>query len=222
MSTETVQIGPLSVPIWPKGVRIHNMDPMVYFVVFPDNDLIRSVAGPKLLAGEEAFRKAEGDRWVGAGGAKVRDIGSWPCPAMMLLHERAKLAFKMVTRSKTAEIDDCWASVYRKGEFIGPHAHRRTEMSLVYHLEPPDPKDRAEFNGALGITDPRVAKCCPTSPGCVTSQIYPPLDPGTLVMFPSFVVHYVTPYLGDAHRISIAWNIAREKLEGNVADQPLL
>ena len=222
MTDEHIQIGPISVPIWPKGVRIQNMDPMAYFAVIPDNDLIRSVAGPKLLAGEEAFRKAEGDRWVGAGGAKVRDIGSWPCPAMRLLHERAKLAFKMITQAKTAEIDDCWASVYRKGEFIGPHAHRRTEMSLVYHLEPPDPKDRAEFNGALGITDPRVAKCCPTSPGCVTSQIYPPLDPGTLVMFPSFVVHYVTPCLGDGHRISISWNIAREKLAGKVADQPLL
>ncbi len=212
----------MNVPIWPKGVRVQHMDPMVCFVVFPDNDLIRSIASPKLLAAEKAFREEEGDRWIGAGGAKVRDIGTWPCPAMTLLHERAKAAFRLVTGSKTAEIDDSWASVYRKGEFIGPHAHRRTEMSLVYHLEPPDPKDREEFNGALGITDPRVAKCCPTAKGCVTSQIYPPLEPGTLVMFPSFVVHYVTPYQGDGHRISIAWNIAREKLQGNVADEPLL
>lgn len=216
------QIGPLEVEIWPAGTGIEHLDPMLCVVNFPDNDVIRSVIEPRLLEAEGRFREEEPDRWAGGGGAKVRDIRDWPCPAMGLLHERARTAFKRLTGSDTAVIDDSWANVYRKGEFIGPHAHRRTEVSAVYHLVPPQDGCADLYNGALGITDPRIARCCPTAKGLVTSQIYPPLNPGTMVLFPSFVVHYVTPHVEDRHRISIAWNIDRTEIPGRPSDQPLL
>ncbi|MEQ8442880.1 MAG: putative 2OG-Fe(II) oxygenase [Alphaproteobacteria bacterium] len=222
MGGAEVAIGPTKVPVWPKESKVYHLDPMLCVVSFPDNDLIRSVAEKRLLEAETQFRDAEGDRWVGAGGAKIRDIGSWPCPAMNLLHMRAKMAFKSLTGAQDAHIDDCWANVSRKGEYLGPHSHRRTEVSAVYHLVPPEKEDREVYNGALGISDPRVARCCPTKPGIMTSQIYPPLDPGTLVLFPSFVVHYVTPHQGDGYRISVSWNISREEIPGDVADESLM
>ena len=199
-----------------------HLDPMVCVVNFPDNAPLRSVIEPQLLQAESEFRAGEPDRWVGGGGAKIRDIGGWSCPAMTLLHERVREAFRRLTGSPAAHIDDCWANVYRRGEFIGPHAHRRTEVSAVYHLVPPAEGDRDLYNGALGITDPRVARCCPTKKGLVTSQVYPPLVPGTLVLFPSFVTHYVTPHMDDQARISVAWNIDREAIPGHPSDEPLL
>ncbi len=215
-------LGPISVPVWPNDTGITHIDPMVCVVSFSDNEAIRKIAEPKLLEAAEVAREAEPDRWPGGGGAKIRDIGEWPCAAMTLLHKRAQEAYRRLTKEQEAHIDDCWASVYEPGDFIGPHAHRRTNVSVVYHLTPPDPEDRENFDGALGIVDPRVARCCPTKPGYVTTQLYPPLDPGTMVLFPSFVTHYVTPHRSKSPRISIAWNIDGKEIPGNVADEPLL
>lgn len=197
---------------------------MICVYVFPDNDAIRNLLEKPLLTAEAAFRAApeNQDRWVGGGGAKIRDFGSWDCPAVKLLHERAKRAFRQVTGASTAFIDDCWANVSRPGEFIGPHAHRRTEVSVVYHLVPPREEECDVYNGALCFADPRIKKCCPTRDGFLTSQIYTPMAPGTMVVFPSFATHLVTPHTGDGHRISIAWNIARQKIPGRPEDQPLL
>lgn len=219
---EKLYIGPQAVPVWPKGLGLKHLDPMVCATVFPDNAIIRAVLEPKLLQAEERFRANEPNRWEGGGGAKIRDVGDWDCPAMKLLSARAMAAFKKITGADTAFIDDVWGNVYRKGDFIGPHAHRRTEVSIVYHLVPPNEEDREKYNGALGITDPRVARCCPTAKGLVTSQVYPPLNPGAMILFPSFVTHYVTPHIGDGHRISIAWNIDRRDIPGDPSDEPLL
>ena len=215
-------LGPISVPVWPEGTGMTHIEPMICVVTFPDNESIRQIAEPKLLDAAKDFRVAEPDRWPGGGGAKIRDIGDWPCAAMTLLHKRAMEAFKRLTKAEKAIIDDSWASVYEPGEFIGPHAHRRTSVSVVYHLTPPEPEDCERFDGALGITDPRVRRCCPTKPGFVTSQVYPPLDPGTMVLFPSFVTHYVTPHRSPSPRISIAWNIDSEEIPGSAAEEPLL
>jgi len=217
-----VSIGPTSVRLWPTETKVNHLDPMLCVVSFPDNDLIRSVIEKPLLTAEEKFRSEEVGRWVGGGGAKIRDIADTQCPAMTLLHDRVRFAFCKLLGTPDAVIDDCWANVSRKGEFLGPHSHRRTEISAVYHLVPPEKEDREQFNGALGVSDPRVKRCCPTNPGIVTSQVYPPLDPGTLVLFPSFVMHYVTPHQGDGYRISLAWNLGREAIPGNVADESLL
>lgn len=219
-----VALGPTSVDVWPKGVVLQHIDPLLCVVVFPDNDRLLSMLEPRLLEAERSFRDVEGaeERWIGSGGAKIRDVGDWNCPAVSLLNQRAKAAFQKITGAGSAYIDDCWANVSRKGEYLGPHGHRRTEVSVVYHLRPPEEADRAVFNGALGISDPRVQRCCPTMKGLVTSQVYPPLDPGTMILFPSFVTHYVTPHMGDGHRISIAWNIHREAIPGRPEDESLL
>lgn len=219
---EKMYLGPQAVPVWPAGLGVKHLDPLVCVTVFPDNDAIRAMLEPRLLEAERRFRENEPNRWEGGGGAKIRDVGDWDCPAMKLLSARAMAAFKKITGADTAYIDDVWGNVYRKGDFIGPHAHRRTEVSVVYHLVPPNEQDRENYNGALGITDPRVARCCPTAKGLVTSQVFPPLNPGTMVLFPSFVTHYVTPHTGDDHRISIAWNIDRKDIPGHPSDEPLL
>ncbi|MDW3206928.1 MAG: putative 2OG-Fe(II) oxygenase [Alphaproteobacteria bacterium] len=221
---KTVPIGPTQVDVWPKNVILQHIDPLVCVAIFPDNDRILKLLEEPLLQAEAKFRAQDSEqgRWIGGGGAKIRDFGSWQCPTITLLNERVKQAFMKITGAKTAHIDDVWANVSRKGEYIGPHGHRRTEVSAVYHLLPPEPGEREQFNGALGISDPRVQRCCPTKQGLVTSQVYPPLEPGTLVLFPSFVTHYVTPHMGEGHRISIAWNIDRNVIPGRPEDEALL
>lgn len=215
-------IGPRLFDVWPKGVSIQPLERSVFFVIFADNEEFAGSLVNKLLKAESEFRDRTPPDWLGGGGAKIRDIASWDCPVLDLLNFRAMEFFKRVTGKKTAVIDDLWANVSRAGEFIGPHAHRRTEASLVYHLLPPPRAVCEKFEGSLGICDPRLERCCPAQPGHATSQIYPPMNPGTFVMFPSFISHYVTPFQGDDPRISIAWNIADSAIPGRPTDQPLL
>jgi predicted 2-oxoglutarate/Fe(II)-dependent dioxygenase YbiX len=40
----------------------------------------------------------------------------------------------------------------------------------------------------------------------MTTPLVPDMQPGTLLMFPSEVLHCVTPYTGKSPRITLAWN----------------
>jgi len=194
-------------------------------VRFPDNEKIQVALEKEFLAEETRTRQNDPPPWPGAGGVKVREIIEWENPALKLLNERAKLLYKKILNAKTAHIDDTWANLYRLGEFIGPHAHRRTEASVVYHLIPPSPEQQEDYgmySGALGVCDPRIGRCCPMEKGHVTTQLYLPMLPGTMVIFPSFATHHVTPHASDDVRISIAWNIDREKIPGQAKDDAII
>ena len=43
----------------------------------------------------------------------------------------------------------------------------------------------------------------------MTTPYYPQMVPGTMLIWPSEVVHCVTPYVGKRPRITLAWNLSR-------------
>jgi hypothetical protein len=57
--------------------------------------------------------------------------------------------------------------------------------------------------------------CCQDEPERMTTLLVPDMQPGTLLMFPSEVIHFVTPYTGKSPRITLAWNIDSKPIPGH-------
>jgi len=100
-----------------------------------------------------------------------------------------------------------WAVVYQTGGSHELHAHHDSAWSGVYYLSAtPDPA----YGGAIELFDPRtamLARHAATEPAVVSIQP----KPGLLICFPSWLLHRVTPVIGDQLRICIAFNIGFER-----------
>jgi len=101
-----------------------------------------------------------------------------------------------------------WANVIRKGDQFNPHSHPDAAWSGVYYL------DAAEAGGEQGgwlyLRDPRAgAGATVTSVNrfdCAsTFEIQP--RTGLLLLFPGWLLHWVTAYRGENPRISVAFNV---------------
>ena len=147
------------------------------------------------------------------GGRKVHHLDQWDLPEADFINARAEELFRRILGSATAHIDLSWANVYRKWDYVGPHSHRLSVASLVYFLDLGDPDPEDPHSGRLFFADPRLGICCSEQPGFVTTPFFPRVEPGTMLIWPSEVVHCVTPYTGKRPRITLAWNISRRQGE---------
>ncbi|MBY0429182.1 MAG: 2OG-Fe(II) oxygenase family protein, partial [Alphaproteobacteria bacterium] len=110
-----------------------------------------------------------------------------------------------------------WANVNRKGNQNVAHTHPGAYWSAVYYVKVPKYDAQAPTGGELELLDPRGSlplMYCPnlrfgvkgaTSAG--TSELHKPVT-GQCVIFPSWLSHAVSPYIGDETRISIALNFS--------------
>lgn len=110
-----------------------------------------------------------------------------------------------------------WSMILREGDMSVPHLHPRANISGTYYVSmPPRTKDFDPRDGTLVLNDPRSrAPVFPVTNQCLTIRISP--QAGTLIMFPSFIDHYVTPFRGGGERISIAFNIHFPRALGGIA-----
>jgi hypothetical protein len=215
----TFALGPRQVPVWPQDQSLTSIDSSIRWTQFADHqtyhqDLVRAVLA------EEA--KEWGDRQSPSrslGGRKVHHIDTWDSAAANLVHARAMELFKRAVGSQTAVVDLSWANVYRKHDYISPHAHRRTVASVVYMVDPGDEDGADPLAGRLCFVDPRLDVCCQDQKGFMTTPVFPEMPAGAMVIFPAEVVHCVTPYEGDRPRITFAWNISRKAVAGTASDE---
>ena len=109
------------------------------------------------------------------------------------LRKYTPLVYHMDERVKnnkyTLMIEDCWGSVYNKGDFTQPHHHMFTDISIhwswIYYID---------------ITD----KCSPLVFTISNKKIQP--DNGNLIIFPSYLVHHVPIQKNNYSRIVVAGN----------------
>ena len=104
---------------------------------------------------------------------------------------------------------EAWGNIMDDGDFSMYHNHVRDDWSGVYYVDAERGHKTIDRNGALELVDPRTLQPL-TGPGRfrrpfrhVTVQ---PKD-GLMVLFPSWMNHYVYPYRGSTERISIAFNV---------------
>jgi uncharacterized protein (TIGR02466 family) len=108
---------------------------------------------------------------------------------------------------------DSWFHVTRRGGFFALHNHPNASWSGVYCVDPgssdPDKRD----SGLLSFVSPTVSSAMFMDAATANLQLpfayhirHVRLEPGQLVLFPSWVMHDVKPYEGEGERITVAFN----------------
>ena len=218
MIPESVRIEDQAVPVWPQGQKIEKLaPPNMALVDFADRDLYHAALTAKIL---EMERDPRFHDWIfkGGCGTKVRDPHEWGSPEASLIHARAMRFAAKALGMDDVVVDDCWANVYRSGDYCMPHSHLRAVASLIYILDAGDPATDDPGGGRLYFCDMRIPFCVAHEPGRVTQLFMPVLYPGSLLIFPAEYVHAVNPYCGERPRLTLSWNITRTKLPGDRAD----
>ena len=103
-----------------------------------------------------------------------------------------------------------WAAICRTGAYHAPHSHPDSAWSGVYYVDiDMDSKDWP-LGGVLEFLDPRGGAEAVTAPGDPYGEpfrVHP--QPGLLVIFPSWLYHWVHPYRGQTPRVAISFNATR-------------
>ena len=214
-----VLLGVKQFPVWREETQITRHDGDIYIIENPELDLFKTPLVDELLKRDKEQRLKKPLNSLAHGGMKVRNLEALNIPFFDLINARAKVFFKLVTGKKKAVVDDCWANVMNQGEWLIPHSHQRSSLSVVYSLEPGNGVDVSNepLNGHLMFSDPRLPQCCPYAPNHVQSFFRPIGDiSSAMVIFPSNLTHMVAPYQGDTSRITIAWNINEKEVAGDL------
>lgn len=103
-------------------------------------------------------------------------------------------------KNQEAMITSSWAHVTRPNGYHGPHRHPWSAWSGIFYVCADD--ESSGYNQFHKYFDmPRI-------PGYEfwEETFIIPFKPGSLVIFPSTMLHYAPPYLGKDYRIVIAFN----------------
>lgn len=107
-----------------------------------------------------------------------------------------------------------WYHITRDGGYTAAHNHPMASWSGVYCVDPGDPAaPGVTNNGTLRFLDMRTSansyidmgNAYLGSPYCIADLAFN-LQPGQLLLFPSYLVHEVSPYFGRRERITVAFN----------------
>ena len=213
-----IEVAGASLPVWPDRQKTEALSaPLAALTVFADWESYHPALIEATLAAEKDPRLRD-PIFRGGCGVKVRKIPEWNAAAAALIHARALMLAHRTLSRRAVFADDTWASVYRAGDYCMPHSHLRSNVSIVYMLDPGDGDPEDRMAGRFCFADPRIDACCPDEPGRVTQHLMPNLAPGTMLIFASDYLHSVNPYQGRRPRITLSWNITLERLSGRAGE----
>lgn len=111
-----------------------------------------------------------------------------------------------------------WATICRTGAYHAPHCHPDSAWSGVYYVEAGSDNPERPLSGVLEFLDPRAAIETVTAPGDpYGSPLRVRPRTGLLVVFPSWLYHWVHPYTGSTPRIAVSFNAAIGRTSGTEA-----
>jgi uncharacterized protein (TIGR02466 family) len=100
-----------------------------------------------------------------------------------------------------------WATVCRAGAYHAPHSHPDNAWSGVYYVDSGSENPDRPLSGMLEFLDPRAGAEAVSAPGDPYGEPFRVrAQSGLLVMFPSWLYHWVHPYAGETPRIAISFN----------------
>ncbi len=100
-----------------------------------------------------------------------------------------------------------WATICRADAYHAPHCHPDSAWSGVYYVDAGTEHPDRPISGMLEFLDPRSGVEAVTAPGDPYGEpvrIRPAA--GLLVIFPSWLYHWVHPYAGRTPRIAVSFN----------------
>ena len=108
---------------------------------------------------------------------------------------------------------DSWFHITRRGGFFALHNHPMASWSGVYCVDPGGHEPQHPDSGLLSFVSPVLT--CSMFLDAANTRLQGPyahgirslrLEPGQLVLFPSWILHEVTPFTGDGERITVSFN----------------
>ncbi len=212
----TVNIRGEEIAVWPASQKITKLlDTFILMTRFEDVPRYHPELTRKVFE-QEKKSKFKVDFGQGGCGTKIFHLDRWQSAEAELIHLRAIAFFSLVYKCQTPVVDVSMANIFRAGDYCLPHSHVRTSASLVYSVSCGNADPQHGRSGKLCIVDPRMPECCQEQEGRMTTPLIPDMQPGTMIFFPSEVMHFVTPYTGKkSPRISLAWNIDEQAVAGN-------
>ena len=153
------------------------------------------------------------------------DFLHWPDESVVALTAWIKWALRKMICATTGQhfvggVSLCaWATVSRAGAYHAPHSHPDSAWSGVYYVNRGDNCPEQPLSGMLEFLDPRVGAEAVTAPGDPYGE---PLrvraQTGLLVIFPSWLFHWVHPYAGETPRIAISFNASSKVKDAHHAN----
>ncbi|WKE64452.1 TIGR02466 family protein [Gallaecimonas kandeliae] len=151
------------------------------------------------------------------------DLFGWEQPAIKTLRNICMKALATLiktlngyddaTMAKLVIQNEAWFHITESGGYISAHTHPMSSWSGVYFVDDGQPDEGRKDNGVLRFLDTKPGANMFLDPGNSglqapfnTGSINLPTSPGTLVLFPSYLNHEVTPFFGNGKRITIAFN----------------
>jgi uncharacterized protein (TIGR02466 family) len=176
---------------------------------------------------------AEGKRLRGTSeGVNKSNRGGWhsegnlfddPAEPIQALRQAAVLSVMEAVRSVTSKIDPerfemklfAWMNMNPTGGFNAPHTHPGAHWSGVYYVR--QPKVETGNSGMIEFLDPRSDlpnwRILQSKAFRPKRKIRP--EAGEIVLFPSYLVHWVYPNETGGERVTIAFNATLRKLAGS-------
>ncbi len=100
-----------------------------------------------------------------------------------------------------------WATICRAGAYHAPHSHPDSAWSGVYYVNAGMHDTDRSLSGVLEFLDPRAGVEAVTAPGDPYGEpVRVPPETGLIVIFPSWLYHWVHPYAGCTPRIAVSFN----------------
>lgn len=120
-------------------------------------------------------------------------------------------------RSTVKEFDifaDAWYHITRKGGYFTNHNHPMASWSAVYCIDGGQTENEPEDSAVTRFFHPQTAASTYLDAGNLSMNQAPfgtghqvfKLEAGQILIFPSWVYHEVSTYLGDAERVIVAVN----------------
>ncbi|MDO7625143.1 MAG: TIGR02466 family protein [Yoonia sp.] len=172
------------------------------------------VEGVRLRSETESVSKSNRGGWHSAG-----NLFDNEAPCIQLLKSAATSAVLTATQKIGAKADMtalglkmfAWMNANPLGGFNAPHTHPGAHWSGVYYVAQPDVEIGS--SGKIEFLDPRSD--LPNwrllqAPAFSAKKTIRPA-PGELILFPSYLVHWVYPNETDEERVTIAFNATFRK-----------
>ncbi len=150
-----------------------------------------------------------------------RDMAAWGGPHVQDLLTKARSAVNQLTTDRKGNpvkpdwVVEAWANVNGPNSSNAAHYHPGSFWSASYYVADGGCADDPSLGGEFEMLDPRGPAPMMHAPSLKfagedgltagSGQTIRP-RPGLLFIFPSFLMHGVRPYVGQALRISIAMN----------------
>jgi uncharacterized protein (TIGR02466 family) len=161
-------------------------------------------------------KTAPSDNYANVGGWHSQaDLLDWPVPAVATLKGWILEAVAhMVAVSSDGKAPrgmvrvTAWANVARDGHYHRVHNHPSSAWSGVYYVNAGGDAPGHPLSGVLELCDPRAFTEMVSTPGSPFGQrVIFRAEAGTMIVFPSWLYHFVNPFHGDGERISVAFNV---------------